>query len=406
MRFLRGLLAFALLVGTLFVGIWLGANPQNLPSEVRGLLADGPGGLSAEAADLIETNYFREVSDDELADGSVEGMVRSIRRSNKDRFSHYFDPEAMERFGQALSGSFTGVGLTVTAVPRGLRIARVIGRTPAAEAGLKIGEVIVTVDGEEIAGKNVGEVTARIKGPEGSTVTLGIEPAGGGKARSVELVRREVRFPPTQAGIRKFDGRRLGYLQFATFSRDAHIYVRRAVERLQERGAEGILIDLRGNGGGLLTEAILTASVFIPEGEVIVSTSSRSEGERIYESEGGALEPGPLTVLINRDTASAAEILAAALQTDLGTPLVGTRSYGKGVFQKVINLSNGGALDLTIGEFLTADGVSLAGEGLRPDVRVADDPQSEYDEALGRGFEVLIDEIDAAEGAGDGAADS
>lgn len=398
MRWRRRFGFLVLLVAALCLGIWLGANPQHLPAGLRDEIASGPGGLTAEAAAIIEANYFREVSEEDLENGSIQGMVRAISRENKDRFSHYFDPDAVERFGQALSGKFTGVGLTVTGVPRGLRIARVIGGAPAAEAGLKVGEVIVSVDGEPIAGKSVEEVTARIKGPEGTKVTLGIEPAKGGRERSVELTRREVTLPPTQTAIREVDGRRLGYLYFGTFSRDANKYVRRAVERLKRRGAEGILIDLRGNGGGLLNEAILTASVFIPEGEVVVSTRSRSEGERVYETEGGALDPGPLTVLINRDTASAAEILAAALQTDLGVPVVGTRSYGKGVFQKVIDLSNGGAIDLTIGEFLTADGVSLAGEGLKPDVHVADKPGSRTDEALRRAFRVLIGEIDAAAG--------
>lgn len=399
MKLIRGLATLAALFAVLCAGVWLGANPDRLPGAMRELLADSTGSLTAEAAGLIEANYFREVDQEQLSNGSVHGMVRAIGREHDDRFSHYFDPEAMERFGQALSGSFSGVGLTVTEVPRGLRVARVIAGAPAAAAGIKVGELIVSVDGEPIAGQNVEEVTARIKGPEGTEVTLGVEPADGGRVRRLEIVRSEVRLPPTRAGLRERQGRQLGYIEFATFSTGAHAFVRNSVERLQERGAEGIVIDLRGNGGGLLTEAILTAGLFIPEGETIVSTQSRSEGERVYESPGDNIEHGPLVVLINGDTASAAEILAAALSTDLKVPLVGSRTYGKGVFQKVIDLSNGGALDLTIGEYLTADGVSLANKGLQPDVRAADESQTRPDEALERGFEVLIEEIEEGQGA-------
>lgn len=401
MKPLRALATLAVLCAVLVGGIWLGANPQHLPQPVRELVIDGAGGLAAEAADVIERNYFREVSQAELENGSVSGMVRSVSRRHRDRFSHYFDPEAVEQFDQAISGKFTGVGLTVTGVPRGLRVARVIGGAPAAAAGIKVGEIIVSVNGEPIAGQAVEEVTARIKGPEGTKVVLGVEPAGGGRERRVEIVRSEVRLPPTRSRIRDLAGRQLGYIQFATFSRDASTYLRRAVERMREKGAEGILLDLRGNGGGLLTEAILTASIFIPEDEVVVITRSRSEGERVYKATGDPLTSGPLVVLINRDTASAAEILAAALQTELDAPLVGTRSYGKGVFQKVINLSNGGALDLTIGEYYTADGVSLAGNGLKPDVHAVDNPDTRQDEAVLRGMRVLLEEIDAGSGPSD-----
>src|SRR5690606_12512581 len=146
------------------------------------------------------------------ANGSIAGMVRAISSKNNDRFSHYFDPQAMERFDQVISGSFSGVGLTVSTVPRGLRVARVSAGAPAAAAGIEVGELIVAVDGRPSAGKTGEEVAARIKGPRGPTVTLGVEPPGGGKGREVEIVRSEVRLPPTRASIRERDGLRLGYL--------------------------------------------------------------------------------------------------------------------------------------------------------------------------------------------------
>ena len=396
-RAASGILALCV---ALFAGIWLGGNPSHLPAEVRSLLIEDTGGLTSEAAGIIHENYFREVSDRTLQDASISGMVRQISRENEDRFSHYFDPAAMERFAQAISGSFSGVGLSVVEVPRGLRVGRVFNGTPAQEAGITTGEVVVEVEGESIAGRNAEEVTAQIKGPEGTEVVLGIEPAQGGRARQVRLVRREIQLPPTRATMRERDGMKLGYLQFAGFSRDANRYVRRSVKRLRDQGAEGIVLDLRGNGGGLLGEAILTSSIFVEAGEVVVSTRSRSEGERVYRAVGGNLPPGPMVILINRDTASAAEILAAALSEDLNAPLVGTRTYGKGVFQKVIDLSNGGALDLTIGEYFTASGVSLAGEGLKPDVKARDNPKTRRDEGLQKALRVLHDEVSSGTGMG------
>jgi carboxyl-terminal processing protease len=192
--------------------------------------------------------------------------------------------------------------------------------------------------------------------------------------------------------LRRVGGHELAYVQFFTFSDGAHGELRETIERLLRRGAEGLVLDLRGNGGGLLNEAILSTSVFVEDG-VIVSTRSRARGERDYDAVGDALEPRPTVVLINRDTASAAEILAAALRTyDLAT-IVGTPSFGKGTFQEVIGLEAGGALDLTVGEYLTADGVSLAGDGISPEVRAEDDPDTGRDEALDEALRELATEI-------------
>lgn len=393
MRGQRGALTAIALLCALLAGVWLGGNPGHLPETVRSVLVNDAGALSAEAAELIESNYFRQVEGENLKDGSIAGMVRRVSRQHEDRFSHYFDPEAMERFDEAISGSFSGVGLSVVEVRRGLRVGRVFSGTPADEAGIEEGDVIVSVDGRSIAGANAEAVVTEIKGPEGTEVTLGVHSPGDERPREIEITRREINVPPTRTAIREAGGLDLGYLQFATFSREAHGYVRRSVERLRDNGADGILLDLRGNGGGLLSEAILTASVFLEEGEVVVTTRSRSEGDREYEALGGRVEPGPMVVLIDRNTASAGEILAAALHESLDAPLVGTPTFGKGVFQKVLNLSNGGALDLTIGEYYTSEGVSLAGDGLPPDHRVEGGDPDGPDVVLRRGLQVLAAEI-------------
>jgi len=387
----------------LVVGIWIGGNPENLPDGVRDVFVESSitpeGSASDDALRVIEQNYFRETESAQVEDASIRGMISRLRKQYNDRFSHYFDPEELASFNEAIGGSFSGVGMTVGDLDKnGLRVASVFNRSPADRAGLTAGDVIVEVDGEPIIGQSVDLVVASIKGPEGTDVTLGVRAQGKGKVRDFILTREQISVPVTSTRIREVDGRTLGYVRLTTFSDGASVALRRAVERVRDKGAEGIVLDLRANGGGLLPEAVLTSSLFIPEGDTVVETRSRTQGGQIYKAAGGDVNPPPMVVLVNRDTASAAEILAAALQASNDDPVVGTRTFGKGVFQQVIPLDNGGALDLTVGEFLTAEGVSLAGKGLKPDAFSPSRPNATRDFQLDRAFDVLGGEVTAAEG--------
>jgi carboxyl-terminal processing protease len=176
------------------------------------------------------------------------------------------------------------------------------------------------------------------------------------------------------------------------FSNGAHAELRREVEELYDQGAEALVLDLRGNGGGLLTEAVLTSSVFVEDG-VIVSTEGRTQEKETFEAQGDALDERPTVVLINGDTASAAEILTAALRDAGLAEVVGERSFGKGTFQQVIPLENGGALDLTIGEYLARNGESVNNVGIRPDLPVRDRPATPQDEALRKALDRLAPEL-------------
>jgi len=394
---------FAVVVG-LITGMWIGGHPENLPSAVSDVFVESElvpdQSASDEAAGVISEKYWRETDPTEVQDSSIRGMVARLKKQYKDRFSHYFNAEELTEFNESIQGSFSGVGMTVGQVEKkGLRVGFVFKRSPADDAGFEPGDVIVTVDGESIKGTTADLAVAKIKGPEGTEVTLGVRKDGKGKVKDFKLTREQIRVPITSNKVETVDGRKLGYVRLTTFSDGASISLRRAVDKAREKGAEGIVLDLRANGGGLLPEAVLTSSIFIPKGDVVVKTESRTEPTEVYRAVGGDIGDFPLTVLVNRDTASAAEILAAALQTDVDAPVVGTRTYGKGVFQQVINLESGGALDLTVGEFFTADGVSLAGKGLKPDVKAALDLDAEKDTQLDKAYEVLGDEIAAA---GDG----
>jgi carboxyl-terminal processing protease len=363
----RGAVAFAVaLVAALLVGLWLGGHPSVLPGFLRDRVVSEPGGLTTEAAEIIQDTYFRPVGDTELANSGLQGMVRELRKRHRDRFSDYFSPEALENFNQEIEGHFSGIGLSVGEVKRGLRVIKVF------------------------AGVSSTEATAKIKGPEGTEVTVGVLDGKTGKVREMTLTRAEVALPNVSSQTKKVDGHRLGYIRMLSFSEGVHADLTAAVEKVEGEGAEGIVIDLRGNPGGLLDEAVLSASVFLPKDEVVVSTKSRTQGDSVHKTVGGNLTELPLVVLIDRNTASAAEILTAALADDGGATVVGTRSYGKGVFQETRDLANGGALKLTVGEYFTPDGVNLARvHGIHPDVRVSDDPRTAVDEGKQRALSVL-----------------
>jgi carboxyl-terminal processing protease len=375
-------------------GLVIGLVVAAVVGAVTGLLTGaGDDDAVTEALETIEGNYFEAVDRERLEELSIQGVVRDLRKRYDDRFSHYFTEDQFEDFQAATSGQFSGVGLTVNEVAKGLRVASVLPDTPAERAGIEEGDVIVAVDGESIAGVPADVSTARIKGPPGTEVELRVEPAGGGPARALTVERADVRVPAVRGQIRTVDRRKVAYVRFFTFSEGAHGELRETIERLYREGAEGLVLDLRVNGGGLLNEAVLCSSIFVEDGTV-ASTESRTQGERDYEAVGEAIDPRPTVVLVSRGTASASEILTAALATyDLAT-VVGTRTFGKGTFQEVIELDAGGALDLTIGQYLTADGTSIAGKGIEPDVPAEDDRRTERDdEALDRALEVLRQDL-------------
>ncbi len=392
MRPARTVALVAALLVVLAGGIWLGGHPANLPGPLREFFVDESAGLTAEATELIEDNYYREVGESELIDSSLSGMARGLRRRFHDRFSEYFPPQVLESFNEEIEGKFSGIGLTVVKVKPGLRVEKVFKGSPAEKGGIAPGDVIVAVEGHDIAGLSSTKSTELIKGPEGTEVGIGVRSGGKGAVRKVTLTREQIAVPVVASTMLESGGRKFGYVRLASFSEGSHAFLRKAVERVRRLGAEGLVLDLRGNGGGLLEEAVLNASIFLPKGTVVVSTKSRTQGDAVYDAVGDNLPPQPIVVLIDRNTASAAEILTAALAEEAGAEVVGTRSYGKGVFQQEVSLSNGGALKLTVGEYFTPNGENLAGKGIHPDVYVRDDPATKRDEGRERALQVLAGE--------------
>jgi len=392
----RGAVAFALaLVAVLAAGLYLGGHPRYLPEPLRDAFVDEPGGLVAEAAEAIEDNYYRSVGPQELGDASLQGMVRQLRKSSKeDRYSEYFSQEKLESFNQEIEGRFSGIGLSAIGVKQGLRVAEVFKHSPADAAGIEPGDTIVSVEGESIAGLGSAEATQKIKGPEGTKVTIGVRDRKSGKLRQLTIVRAEVSLPNVSSSVKTVKGKKLGYVRLLSFSEGAHAELAKAIDKVQKRGAEGIVLDLRHNPGGLLDEAVLCAGLFLPDDETVVITKSRTQGESVHKTPSGRITKLPVVVLIDGGTASAAEILAAALADDEGATTVGTRSYGKGLFQEEQSLANGGALKLSVGAFFTPKGVNLAAShGIHPDVKVKDDLKTKADEAKQRALGILAGQI-------------
>jgi carboxyl-terminal processing protease len=392
----RGAVAFAVaLVAFLAAGLYLGGHPSDLPEPLREVFVAEPGGLTAEAAEAIEGNYYRSVGGTELSNASLQGMVKRLRQSNEeDHYSEYFSPEALESFNQEIEGRFSGIGVEIRPVKAGAEIAKVFHGAPAEKAGLEVGDTIVSVEGKSIVGRNTAEVRDEVVGPEGTQVTLGVRDDKSGKVRELEITRAEVTLPNVSSSVKKVDGKKLGYVRMLSFSEAAHAQLAQGVEKVEKGGAEGIVLDLRHNPGGLLDEAVLSANVFLPKDEVVVRTRSRTQGDSVHKTPGDQISKLPVVVLVDGGTASAAEILAAALHDDAGSTVVGLRTYGKGLFQEEQSLANGGALKLSVGEFFTPDGVNLAqSHGIHPEVKAKDDLQTPADEAKQRALGVLAGQV-------------
>jgi carboxyl-terminal processing protease len=363
----------------LVVGIWLGGHPEDLPKFARNTFEQNQQTqVVDEALSRISSDYYRPIPKSQLANTSIAGAVASLN----DRFSHYLTPKEFHEFDSP--PSFTGIGVVVAPEHRGLAIARVFDSSPAMRSGLKAGEVIVAVNGRKLVGLSADAATSLIKGPPGTEVVLGIEraaattgavhaahSAGGhvaparGTTRIVHVTRAVISEPVVASEIHTVHGVKLGVVALATFSPESHVEVAAAVEKVLHEGARGIVFDLRANGGGLVEEARLIASLFIAHG-TIVSTRGRTQPSETITATGHPLAPTiPMVVLVDHNTASSSEITTAALQDHGRATVVGTHTFGKGVFQEEEPLSNGGALDITVGEYFTPDGRNLGGGGVK-----------------------------------------
>jgi carboxyl-terminal processing protease len=370
-------------------GIYLGGHPSTLPGPVRDAFVEEDRALRSEIVETIEDNFYKPVDESTLDDASLKGIVDSL----EDPYSHYLTPREAKAFEESVSGEFEGVGMSVEKDSRGLRVLNVFEGSPAKQAGIRKQDLILSVDGRSIAGLSSDLATGRIKGPTGTSVELEVFTPGASTTRSVHVKRERITVPVATGKLVEHDGHQLGVVHLTTFSSGAHAAVRRQVKKLLGEGAQGIVLDLRGNGGGLLSEAVLVASVFIEDGK-IVSVRGRERPNRTENAEGDAIDPSiPVAVLVDGGSASASEIVTGALRDRHRATVVGTNTFGKGLVQEVEPLSNGGYLDLTVANYYLPGGKTISTRGLKPQVRAFDKPRTARDEALPVALDVLATKL-------------
>ncbi len=376
--------AVAAVILALVVGVWIGGRHGDLvPGPLRGALVGSNDQIVVnEALDEINDTYYRKLPPGQLANTAIAGAVKKLN----DRFSNYFTPAEYAKFQEAQASSFTGIGVTVDRSKRGLLIRSVYKGSPAKAVGIEPGDQIVEANGRSLKGLTTEQSSQLVKGPAGTKVRLKV--VHDGKERIVVADRRPISVPVVASLMKTVCGKKIGIVALSSFTSGAHAEVYAALRKLKKQGAQAYIFDLRNNGGGLVDEAQLIASAFIASGP-IVTTRGRNVPTRTLEATGDPIVPtAPLVVLTNGGTASASEIVAGALQDDGRATLVGEKTFGKGVFQEVIELSNGGALDITAGQYFTPKGRNLGGKGvaqgagLKPDLLVKQPDEATKDLAL------------------------
>jgi carboxyl-terminal processing protease len=333
----------------------------------------------------LERSYYRPVDAAKLGQKGITALLASLH----DPYTVYFSPQQARQFQQELNGTYTGIGVAVDVKSGQLTVTRVFPGSPAASAGVTPGEVIVSVDGKPTAGQSASADVARITGPAGSTVRLQLHRSAKPRRVSLTLTRRSISLPLTTSRLVNDHGAKVGYVSLSSFSSGAGARVHDAIAALQKKGAQSIVFDLRDNGGGLVSEAQSVASDFLPAGKVVVSTQGAHSAKDVIKTTGTAPTTLPLVVLVNGNTASASEIVTGALQDYGRATVIGSKTFGKGVVQTVLPLSDGAELKITIAAYRTPLGRDINHKGIEPSIVVTGQPTAGKDPALARALRFI-----------------
>jgi carboxyl-terminal processing protease len=338
-----------------------------------------------EVAGIINDMALKPSSEASMTAGAIDGMLESL----EDSHAVYFDAKHYEYFNEQNSGMFYGIGVTIANEGDDLVVQSVIEGTPAEAAGLKAGDIVVTIDGEKRDRWDTDEAVLRIRGAEGTKVTLGIRRDGAEQLQDFTIVRAKIDVPNTESEMLEGD---IGYVRLYQFTERAGDDVRDEVKKLADQGAKGFIFDLRDNPGGLLSSSVDVASLFVKDG-VIVRVEDREGTVEQHHATGDTVTDAPLVVLINGNSASASEIVGGALQDYGRAKLVGEQSFGKGSVQQIEQLSFGGAIKLTIAHYLTPKNRVIDKKGLTPDVVVPMAPELQADKATDTQLKAAIAEL-------------
>lgn len=328
----------------------------------------------AEVREALAARYYRPVSAGVLKLDSVGAMLSALR----DPYTAYLNPPSYSLVKHDTAASYSGIGVEVLPSQQGLVVVRV-QPGPAARAGVEKGDVIVRIGGSPVAGIDAAKVLERVVGAPGRKIELVLDRAG--RTVVVDVRRGMVDAPTVEGRMVLYAGARWGVIQLASFRSGAARLVRQQVVRLQRMGATGFVLDLRGDPGGLVGQAVAVSSLFL-DGGVVVSLTGAHYVHEVFDAARKPITKLPLVVLVDHYTASSAEIVAAALSQRGRAIVVGQRTFGKGVVQAVDPLGNGAALILTVARYFTPDGKALEHVGVVPQLPAVDDPSTPQDEAL------------------------
>lgn len=395
-RRLVAIVAGVLVLLVVFVGgVVVGGHAEatgltQLRDPLRGfLLGDSGESLPSQVLDVLRDDYYKPIDEKKLESLSVDRMIEAL----DDPYTDYLSAKELAALRQSYNGTYSGVGLVLVARGDSLIVRSVVSGGPADGAGIKPGDRLVSIDGKRLTGADLAGAAARVRGEAGTQVRLGVV-TGDSPVRQLTLTRRELEAPPVLSRMETVGGRKVGYLRLPRFVRGSATALRDAVTRLKAKGAEALVLDLRQDPGGLVTEAVGVAGVFLPPGTTVVTTEGlHSPRETLKTSGDPAAGDLPLAVLVDQNSASASEIVAGALRDADRAVLVGDRTFGKALVQTSRQLRDGGALKFTIARYLTPDGYDLAKRGLPPGVKVSDDPHTPADEVLQRGLRQALADV-------------
>lgn len=314
---------------------------------------------------VIEKNYLwkEKIDDKKLKDGAIEGYVEGLG----DKYTEYIPKSEMKEFTENIQGSFVGIGIYMIADEDSGRVIVYypIPESPAEKVGIKSGDAIISVDGVEYTSEDFDKIADFIKGEAGTKVKLVVERDG--KKLDFEITRQKIETNPISS---KILNNNIGYIKLPSFDSDSSKKLKEKIDDAISKGAKSLIIDLRNNGGGIVDEATNIADYFLDKGKTIMTTKDNKNKEEIEKTKSKIEYDIPLVLLTNENTASASEILTAALKDNERAKIIGTKTYGKGVIQSVLNLSDGSGLKITTAEYFTPNGTEINNKGISPDIEV------------------------------------
>lgn len=318
-----------------------------------------------EAYDHLNKEYFTDVESDQLINGAIDGMLNAL----DDPYTDYLSIEEASTFNSTISSSFEGIGAEVSSVDGNITIVSPINGSPAQKAGIKANDIILTVDGTSVTGMSVSEAVTLIRGPKETEVILTIKRPGLEETLTIPIIRDTIPIETVYGEILP-DTDGIAKVQVTSFSTNTVKELKEKLTELEEEGMKSVILDLRHNPGGLLDQALEMASLFMDNEKTVLFVENRDGTKYNYVSSGEKKEI-ELVVLIDEGSASASEIVAAALSESANVPLVGKTTFGKGTVQRAYEFQDGSTMKFTIQKWLTPDGNWIHGEGIQPDYEVS-----------------------------------